>query len=319
MSKLFKVLSIDGGGVRGIIPAQILTKIEECTGKHTYELFDLIVGTSIGGIIALELVVPEKEQAKPRYEAKKALKFYQDNCRKVFPPSKIPFASFIHATFIDEKYSAEGLESILKERLEDTKLGDALVPTILTSYDMKERKPQFFKSYRDKDKNYLMREVGRATSAAPTFFEAHYLEHPSYGNSVSVDGGVIANSPAMCAYAEAKKLNPEADIFLVSLGTGWDDSPYDYSEVKDWGRLEWILPLIHVMMDGMGATVDYQLRQLLSSERYYRFQLQLTGKMSDLDNTEPENIAALVEEADRMIQGEWKIPLKNLCETLVSN
>ena len=165
---VFKALSIDGGGIRGVIPAVVLDHIETATGKPMSELFDLMVGTSTGGIIAVALAAP----AAPRYSAADVLALYKDHGREIFHRSFWQGVVSVAGAF-DERYDAAPLERLLKRYLGDSTLADCLITTVVPSYDIERREPYFFKSERarlSKDRNHYLRDAARATSAAPTYF-----------------------------------------------------------------------------------------------------------------------------------------------------
>lgn len=325
MSKLVKVLSIDGGGIRGIIPAMVLARIEAQTQKRISEMFDLIAGTSTGGLLALGLTKPRKDTQKPQYKAEELVRLYEQEGSIIFSPKT--FAKL--RALADEKYPANGIESVLKKYFGNTLLSEALTDVIVPSYDIEQRRPYFFKSRKaknDPDRDFPMQKVARATSAAPTYFEPLKLETDEITNYYAlIDGGVFANNPAMCAYVEAKSIYPDAtDFLVVSLGTGELSTRLFYNQVKDWGMLQWAQPILHVVFDGSSDTVDYQLKLLLpaleeGTNRYYRFQTSLAGDMGDhLDNADPRNITSLKRLAQDMIDKNETL-LKTLCQQLVNS
>src|ERR671911_1175061 len=288
-----KVLSIDGGGIRGIIPAMVLAEIERRTSKTTSELFNLVAGTSTGGILALGLTKPG-EGGKPEYSAKRLIELYETEGSKIF---SIPVWHRIHSAggLAEEKYPAKGIEEVAKEYFGDVHLAQALTEVLVTAYEIEKRGPWFFKRRHARDDNregdnFLMREVARATSAAPTYFEPLQLTWGPHGERAFIDGGVHSNNPAMCAYVEARKIHPgENDFLVLSLGTGEPTREMPYEEVKGWGLALWAQPILNVVFDGVADTVDYQLKELLSTEegdarRYYRFQPVLDPSMHDMDD-----------------------------------
>jgi predicted acylesterase/phospholipase RssA len=293
------VLSIDGGGIRGLIPALVLDKIEQMTGHPISSLFDLIAGTSTGGILALGLVKDQGDQT-PQFSALDLASLYETRGREIFSRS---FWKGISSTggLLDEKYSQAGLESILDEYFQEEPLGAALIPCLLSSYDIQNRVPYFFKSWDRENRSVEMRKVARATSAAPTYFEPALVP---VGGAVRalIDGGVFVNNPAMSAYAEARRLFPdEQDILVVSLGTGELIRPIPYKEAKDWGKAEWALPILGVVFDGVSDAVRYQLEQILGN-RFFRFQTDLATASDDMDNASKANIEGLKSEANRIIR-----------------
>ena len=174
-----KVLSIDGGGIRGIIPAMVLAEIERRTSKTTSELFDLVAGTSTGGILALGLTKPG-EGGKPEYSAKRLIELYETEGGKIF---SIPVWHRLRSGWgvAEEKYPSEGVEEVAKRYFEKVYLAEALTEVLVTAYEIERRGPWFFKRRHARDKNregdnFLMRDVARATSAAPTYFEPLQLE-----------------------------------------------------------------------------------------------------------------------------------------------
>jgi len=162
-----------------------------------------------------------------------------------------------------------------------------------------------------------MREAARATSAAPTYFEPPQLVNEADGSRYAlVDGGVFANNPAMCAYAEILAEDRSADVMMVSLGTGQLNRPYPYQEAKDWGLLGWARRIFDVVLDGVSDTTDYELEQLLGAEHHARMQIELIGAKDDLDDASPENIANLERKAAELIAAHDD-ELDRVCAALV--
>ena len=312
MNKLVKILSIDGGGIRGIIPAMLLAHIETTAGRPIAQLFDLVAGTSTGGILALGLTIP-KTAATPLHSARQLVDLYEKQGRQIF--SRSLWRRFVSCdNLMHEKYSASGIEAVLTGYFGDSRLRDAATDVLVTSYEIGRSFPFFFKSSnarRRPDYDFPARYVARATSAAPTYFAPMKL--PSGTNSdyyTLIDGGVFANNPAACALVEARTTHPEAgDFLVVSLGTGALNRSLTYSATKDWGIAKWAVPLLSIVFDGVSSTVDYQLRQLLPDQstdcrRYYRFQTTLDGQNHSLDNTSSANITALKGLANELIDKE---------------
>lgn len=319
MSTPIKVLSIDGGGIRGIIPAMVLAEIEDRTAKPICELFDLIAGTSTGGILALGLTKPDSN-GKPEHTAANLARLYEKEGKKIFPQSI--FSSI--RSLKDEKYPSEGIESVLEQYFGETRLREALTDVLISSYDIELRRPYFFKSKKaklePKRRDFLMKKVARATSAAPTYFEPLKLETNDLSDYYPlIDGGVYANNPAMCAYVEARTTYPDAtDFIVVSLGTGELTARLPYDKVKNWGLLEWAQPILNVTFDGVSDTVHYQLQQLLAADsdpqRYFRLQIRLPDRGDRMDDASPENIRLLKQQAQEII--DQSDALKTVCRLL---
>lgn len=308
------ILSIDGGGIMGMVPARVLIEIEARTGKPCCELFDLIAGTSTGGILALGLSVPdEKNQAK--YSAKDLIKLYEDEGDKIFHRSfwrKLYTLDGIAAA----RYSAKGIETLLEKYFLHAGLGSALTNVVCPSYDIQNRSPYFFKSWRKNQSAVEMRLAARATSAAPIFFPPTLLNIDSTAHAL-VDGGVYINNPAMSAYVEAKKLFPEEERFnLVSLGSGESLEPISYDEAKGWGIAGWAAPLLASTYDGVSDAVDYQLKELLT-DNYYRLDPSVTIASPMLDDVSSENIANLLTEGDNLVKANDKV-IDRICQQLLN-
>ncbi len=287
------VLSIDGGGIRGIIPAEMTMAIEKKTGKKVHELFDLIVGTSTGGIIGIMLSLGI-------YTASEVADLYVMHGKDIFE------RSFWKGTcslvgLADEKYSSHGLEYILQKKLGNSTFEDVKTNLLVTAYDIEDRHPVFFKSWKSESKEIKLKHAARATSAAPTYFEPVRVESGDHTRTL-VDGGVCVNNPGMCAYVAAKRLWPDEEILLVSLGTGELTRPIPYEDAKDWGLAEWAIPVMNVMFSGQSETVNYQLHQILGSNLYYRFQKRLSIAKDDMDDASTGNIVNLQAEGKALLQ-----------------
>src|SRR3954471_1799156 len=292
-----RVLSIDGGGIRGVIPATLLDYIEHKTGRPVCELFDLIAGTSTGGILALALTMPG-DPGKPRWRAADLLGLYESEGTRIFSRSVWHRITSI-GSLADERYPTEGIEGVLARYFGDTRLDQALTDVIVTAYDLEARAPWIFKStdakLPEKKRNYLMREAARATSAAPTYFEPCHLQ--SLDDEVAyrtlVDGGVFANNPAMCGWAEASGGGQPAQARLLSLGTGELCRRLPFEQVQDWGLIQWARPILNVVMDGVSDATNYQLREMLGLDCYLRLTHGLELGNDDMDDAGKTNIHAL--------------------------
>lgn len=280
-----RVLSIDGGGIRGIIPAMVLAELEARTGRPAAELFDLVAGTSTGGIIACALGT-----GRP---ATDIVRLYLDEGPEIFRRSVVRRLTTADG-LLDERYDDDALEAALDAYLGATTLGASRVDLLITAYDLHARATVFFKSWREEWRHVPMRDAARATAAAPTYFEPLLLD----GRSL-VDGGVFATNPAMCAYAEAARLG-RGDLRVVSLGTGRLTKRIEHEDAVDWGQLEWVRPIIDVVFDGVAAAVDYQLDHLLGG-RHHRFQVTLDRASDALDDAGDGNLALLQDHARELI------------------
>jgi patatin-like phospholipase/acyl hydrolase len=286
-----RVLSIDGGGIRGIIPALVLTEVEKRSGKRVFELFDLIAGTSTGGILACALCAPDP------LPAEQLVALYEEEGPEIFDRSiwqRIRSAEGL----LDEKYDAAALDRALERFLSNKRLAETKPDLLVPAYNMGDPGPYFFKSRkaRDEGEDFTLAEVARATSAAPTYFEAYELT-----DQALVDGGVFAANPAMCAFAEVMRFQPAAEVILLSLGTGQRTRKRRFPDIKDWGLIEWARPILDVVFDGVSDAVDYQLRHALDEGHYWRLQVELTDASDDLDDAGADNLRLLRAQAEQLV------------------
>ncbi|KAI3440338.1 Patatin, partial [Psidium guajava] len=311
--KLVTILSIDGGGIRGIIPGVILgfleSELQKLDGEDARiaDYFDVIAGTSTGGLIAAMLAAPDKKK-RPLYSGKDIKAFYLEHSSKIFPqprcPSKIVNAMRMIKAMAGPKYRGKYLHRLIKEKLGDTRLHQALTNVIIPTFDIKELQPTIFSSFQVKKNpslDALVSDICIATSAAPTYLPAHYFSTKNPNGSARefnlIDGGVAANNPALVAVSEVTKeisdANSDFDLsdmkptdytrFLVlSLGTGSSKSEKKYSAKKasKWGVLGWLTnggstPLVDVYTQASADMVDIHLStvfQSLKCENYLRIQ-----------------------------------------------
>jgi len=307
-----KILSIDGGGIRGIIPALVLSEIEKRTHKKIAELFDLMAGTSTGGILALGLAKLNKN-GNIHYTAQDLVNLYLENGREIFSRSIWKDISSFSG-IIDEKYTAEGIERILEKYFEEELFKDMATDVLIPSYDIEKRRPVFFKSWKEKWGTLAIRKIARATSAAPTYFEPSCFEIDGVKRSF-IDGGVFINNPGVSAYAEMKKRYPqENNFFLISLGTGEQIRTIPYEEAKNWGAMQWMIPLLSCMFSGNSYAVDYQLNEFLG-KNYFRIQKELNRASDDMDKATEENMQLLMQEASDLIKKQSD-KIEFICEIL---
>lgn len=320
MKKKIRILSLDGGGIRGIIPGVILTYVEKQLQKldnsnlYIGDYFDFIAGTSTGGILACAYLMPNKNKTA-NYSAEDALKLYTQEGDEIFKEN-IFQKIFNPWNLISEKYQADALVENFEKLFKNAMISEFIKPCLITSYDITSRCAKLFSSVSAKSnpiENFKVTDVARSTSAAPTYFEPAQIKSENGQSFTLIDGGVYANNPALCAYAEARKINfsnslndpekpdiPSAkDMLIVSIGTGTVNKPYHFNDFKNAGEIKWIEPIIDILMSGNSETVDYQLHQIygtLSEEdkqHYYRLEPDLSEAVPDMDKASKVNIENL--------------------------
>jgi patatin-like phospholipase/acyl hydrolase len=285
-----KVLSVDGGGIRGIVPAVILSEIQKRLTRELSQTFDLIAGTSTGGIIALGLGTL-CNNGKP-YTPDQLLKLYLQNGSAIFKKTWLtPVRQLLMP-----KYSPDGLQVTLTRFFQATEFCTAQTPLLISSYNLQRQLPFFFKSHliaTRPDYNWKVTDIARATSAAPTFFPPFHLTRGTDDYAL-VDGGIFVNNPSMAAYVEARLLYPEAArVVVVSVGTGDRQDAITYAQAHKWGLIGWAKQIVPVLMDSVSEAVDFELTTLPECT-YYRLQVtDLPLAAGKMDNVAPDNLATL--------------------------
>lgn len=285
-----RILSVDGGGVRGIIPAMILSTIEQQTGQPASHLFDLIAGTSTGAVISLALTKPDPmDSEKPQFSARDLVGFYFKESRRLFPrkTGSIP----VHPHPSRTKYSPAPAKNVFHSYFGATLLDQAMTPVEIPTYDIRQKKPFFFKSWLSPAGLYPMREVARAAVAAPGYFPPVILpaipHKKMFPRHVLVDGGVFANNPMKYALNDGSTLgDPEKGVFLLSLGTG-TTKPHPKA---GWHSLADTSPLgLLLFRNPDPRTPPYGgiLQEMI------RLQPQIPEENAPMDNSSPQNLKAL--------------------------
>lgn len=316
MPGIARILSIDGGGIRGMIPAVVLQHLEARLGQPIAGAFHMLAGTSTGGVLTTGLSRPDP------IPAGKLVELYRTRGRDIFDRS--PWKSFTSlGGVIDERYGSDGLRRVLAELLGEARLSDVGHDLLVTAYEIERREPFFFKSWKAHGRHlgpdetaaardYLLRDAAHATSAAPSLFEPAVVRSAAGETACLIDGGTFANNPAMCALASARRIYPGADGFLiVSLGTGRLKRPIRYEDARGWGAVGWLRPLLSVLFEGLSSTVHYQLvEEMGEGDGYVRLQASL-GPGSDgacpndeLDDASEGNVAALHTRAETLARVE---------------
>jgi predicted acylesterase/phospholipase RssA len=309
MSHTFRILSIDGGGIRGVIPAMVLAELERITGKRIAEQFDLIAGTSTGGFMALLLAMPGHDK-KPRYSAQDIVELYVNHGKDLF------YCSPEYAKKSDKgstlpKYPGSDVKKVFDLYFEKAELKNVVTEVLVTAYDMDCRNMKLFISLNAYgDENFYMSDVARATTAYPAIFPAVELTSVNGKRTLHcLDGGVGAINPSVQALSMVLAAEPKAKVMLVSLGTGDYDKPLPFKEVEKWGANPeagkgWDpLTLMDVLFDGMNHAASEAADWIIASRgTCHRLQARLCEALSPMDDTAPDHIKLLQSVALEMIQ-----------------
>ncbi|KAL8231325.1 hypothetical protein R6Q57_001103 [Mikania cordata] len=304
------ILSIDGGGIRGIIPAVILDyleselkRISENDKASLADYFDVIAGTSTGGLVTAMLTAPN-ENDEPLFAAKDIIGFYKEKCPEIFPQLEWccdcfrcccePIIAFINRFIkavkacFGPQYNGKKLRQIIKENLSTKKLNQTLTNVVIPTFDIKMMEPVLFSSFqtaREASKDALLSDICIGTSAAPTYLPAHVFENGGQMFNL-VDGGVVANNPCLAAIGEVarqiKNKNPRLRgikahdyrrYLVISLGTGSERNKprYDAKMAAKWGVFGWLInsdftsPLINTFTEASADMVDLHVNSVFEA------------------------------------------------------
>uniref|UniRef100_A0A0E0QK99 Patatin n=1 Tax=Oryza rufipogon TaxID=4529 RepID=A0A0E0QK99_ORYRU len=325
--KMVTVLSIDGGGVRGIIPATILAFLEKELQKldgpdaRIADYFDVVAGTSTGGLLTAMLTAPN-ENNRPLFAADELAKFYIEHSPSIFPQKNWVLSKIAGTLRMvsGPKYDGKYLHSLLREKLGDTRLDKALTNVVIPTFDIANLQPTIFSKFELKYKplkNALLSDISISTSAAPTFFPAHYFETKDDNGQTRefnlVDGGVAANNPDKedCDFFPVKPTE-YGKFMVISIGCGSNhDQKYKAKDAAKWGIFNWLIkgssaPIIDMFTSASADMVDIHLGVLFSAlqceKNYLRIQYdQLTGSAGSIDDCSKENMDNLVKIGEMLL------------------
>ncbi|XP_050206791.1 patatin-like protein 2 [Mercurialis annua] len=333
------VLSIDGGGIRGIIPATILSflesKLQELDGEDARiaDYFDVIAGTSTGGLIAAMLTAPDDNQTKrrPLYMAKNIVPFYLKHCPKIFPQS---YGMIMRIkALLGPKYDGKYFRKLIRTILGDRRLHETVTRVVIPTFDIHLLQPAVFSTFEaeiDSSKDALLSDVCISTSSAPTYFPAYQFKTKnSQGNDREfhlIDGGIAANNPALLAMKPTGTVFPgdpaslpeqtlDYEKYMVlSLGTGTSkiEKKYNAKMAAKWGILGWLYkegksPLVDAFTCASSDMVDLHMSLIFRSIRcdrnYLRIQDDtLSGDTSSTDKATQKNLEDLVKIGERILK-----------------
>ncbi|MBX2876393.1 MAG: patatin-like phospholipase family protein [Saprospiraceae bacterium] len=332
--RTLRILSIDGGGIKGIVPATILVYLEERlqefsgdTDLRIADCFDWVAGSSTGGILACFYLLPDPSRpGRPKLSAKEALERYLQQGQGAFQRTYLQQARN-KLGIAREEYSHRMLERQLKRTIgKEVKLSDLVRPCTIPAYNALEKKPIFFNSQAPESFGELKAwQVAKATSSAPGFFRSTYLKDANGQPLLLQDASLWTTDPSLCAYWEARKTicqteaaNYERQTFLLSLGTGKMSRRYLVQELrkqKERGQVAF-----NQMMARQSCSSQQRLREIFSryepNGSYCRLDPALTDATSAMDNVASENLNALYELSLAYVEAE-KPRLDKMAKRLV--
>lgn len=332
-----RILSIDGGGIRGIIPGMVVVSLEERIQRmtknpeaHIADYFEFFAGTSTGGILVALLLCPDLENKnRPKYTAKQALDIYLQHGTDIFTTSS--WRRFLNQFgLLTELYDVNVLEKTLNDYFGELKLSQLIKPCLMTAYNIELRKNHLFRQQKaishGLSRDFLVRDVCRATTAAPTYFSVAQIFSLAGTRYPLLDGGVFAHNPSICALIEVLKTFQTfdiSDVHILSLGTGLAKNAYNYDDFKKKKAISIGPALVDIMSSGSSESNDFFLRQLFRSvqktNNYIRLEpTNLSSIEPSLDAASATNIQKLVSLADKLISDNEEL-LEALAKDLVAD
>ena len=271
------ILSMDGGGVRTIASITFLKKLEEHLQVPLAEKFDFFIGTSAGAISCLGLAINQMPAAELMDIWSK------ENLVKIMTNSS--WETSLGIMQINPKYTNQGKREVLTEFFGDKKLKDANKPVVVTSYDIEKRLPVLLTSYTDQEISAV--DSGDATSAAPVYYPTAEV-----GHRFLIDGGIVANHPVLHGYVEAKKLYPDNELVVLSVGTGLNKRSLKGKDSKKWGLIGWMMHDLFGLM--VESSMDHELAEELIGKNYLRINSPLGRVNRRLDDSSDSNIERVI-------------------------
>ena len=267
------LLSLDGGGVRELATVIFLARLEKALGEPLYKKFDFFIGTSAGAITAMALSIA-------KMGGDNLLDLWSEETFERILDSSL-WDSKLGLMQINPKYDGKGKEQVLAEYFGNLKLGDASGDLAIVSYDIEERKPLLLTSYGNG--NILAIDAGHASSAAPIYYPTARV-----GNRYLIDGGIVANNPVLHGYAEVKKLYPDSNVKILSVGTGLNKRPLKGKASQKWGLIGWLMHDLFGLM--LESSLDHEIATEIIGKDYIRVNSPLGKVNRRLDDNNKSNL-----------------------------
>lgn len=270
---------MDGGGVRTLASITFLKLLEKKLGVKIHEKFDFFIGTSAGAISCLAL-------ASKNFSAIDLEKIWApNNLKKTMQSSSWELRLGLLQS--NPKYTNVGKREVLKKYFGKTILGESNKPVAVLSYDIQKRSPVLFRSYDKEDKDISLVDIGDATSAAPIYYPTAKV-----GNRYLIDGAIVANHPVLHGYVEAKKLFPDSEIRVLSVGTGLSKRSLNGEASIKWGIVGWLMHDLFGLM--VESSLDHELAGEIIGEHYLRVNSAINSVNRRLDDRSSSNIQRVV-------------------------
>jgi len=325
-----RILSIDGGGIKGIVPAVVLLHLEKLLkqlsnnqNSRIHDYFDLFSGASTGAIIIAGLLSPDKNN-RPKYSPEEILDLYLENGHIIFNSSLFQEIKSVSG-IVNVKYDPDGLESVFEKYFGKSELKGLLKPSLIPVYDLSRGKNYFFrqqKALTSPRHNFYVKDLLRGATSALSYFPPAQIstvngrEHRCF-----IDGGVFANNPALSAYAEFRYHNSQLhakNTMMLSLGTGRKTTNLDCEVTANWGAAEWLYQGSYLTSNAVASASDYQLNAVYDNKpNYLRLDASFDDEQSSsMDNTDKEYLDYLISLGESIVK-EKQSEINTFAEELI--
>lgn len=306
------ILSITGGGVRGIIACRFLLEIERITKMPIYKLFDFMGGTSVGTLIISGILI-SNDNKYPIYTMEQLYNIFLEELPKAFSWT---YSSYIWSIFglYGPRYTSDGLRDITTRIAGDKLFGNLLRDVCYPAYDKISNKAYYFDIM--KDKGVKVSDVILSCTSAPTYFPS--IELDINGKKYDfIDGGIVVNNTAELSLLQATKhmtVIDKSQILELCIGTG----KFNYGNYNKDGLMNWAPIIVDTIMNGAAENELYELSLSLPEENYFIMNLELDSKYDYMDNTNNVIISYYIEQTEKWINDNRE-KIKNFCNKLVNN
>lgn len=332
------ILSIDGGGIRGIVSATILSYIEKKIQQITQnprlrlgDLVDFVAGTSTGSIIGSFMLIPNENRTHPMYSMDEIINIYFDLSENIFKKKIIHNLKSGFGLF-GPKYPDSNIEEPILKYLNHYKMKDLLKSCMFSGYDIEKRRANFFTNNDDAEKygHYYVKDVVRGSTSIPSFFNPVQF-HDGVDVNTIISGDFFASNPSLAAYVEISKTIFKSgeiskkrklqDIIVISIGSGKiKQTSFNYKKTKKWNKSKWMIPILDIILNSNAEVVDYEMRRIFETydlmHNYNRLNPPIiNGDLCSL-NVSKKNLINLIKDAENYIKNNERL-LNTLAREIV--
>lgn len=312
------ILSIDGGGMRGIVAGKTLAYLEEALQRKSgnadarlVDYVDVAIGTGVGGMIAA-LLLADGGNGRPLCRAQHIATLLANHGARMFSRSTNRFSKFF-----SNRFSSASIEQVFKSLFGSKTLKDTLKPLLIPCYDLSSSAPFLFSradALETDNFDFNLWEICRATSATPGFFKPVKMQSIDGQTScTALDGGLVMHNPTVAAVTHVLNNKQEfpfvrgvEDLLVLSVGTGQFDRKYEYQRVKGWGAFQWAKPVMKIVKDGVSDMVDHAISMAFGQKLQNYVRIQASGfpqeNLGDIDDPSQDNVDMLMNFSDNMLK-----------------